>query len=594
MTTPGPDTATDLLCRLWRHIGDRRKRQFGVLLLLIVAASFAEIFSIGAVIPFLGALTAPEQVFVHSAAQPLIRELGIEAPQGLLLPLTVLFCLAALLSGLLRVLLLWFNTRLSHATGADLSIDIYRRTLYQPYSVHVARNSSEVINGIINKTDAVTHLMNMVLLLCGSAVMLVAILATLLAIDPLVALISFGGFGAIYVGIIRVTRKRLAANGELVASKSNQVVKSLQEGLGGIRDVLLDGSQATYCRAYRDADIPLRQAKASTQFISQSPRTLIEGLGMILIAVMAYILAGQPEGIVGAIPVLGALVLGAQRMLPILQQSYHAWSSIRGGLASLHDVLALLAQPLPQGGDRPAETMSFRHQIELSALSFRYAPDLPYVLNDISLTIPKGARVGFIGATGSGKSTLIDILMGLLVPENGCFAVDGQVLDAGNRRSWQMHIAHVPQTIFLADTSIEENIAFGQAVSEIDRSRVRWAAQQACVAEVIEALPRQYETPVGERGVRLSGGQRQRIGIARALYKRADVIVFDEATSALDNETEREVMRAIEGLSPDLTILVIAHRLSTLKNCTRIVELGNGRILRQGSYSDIIEKTASY
>ncbi len=593
MTKSSSDTPQQLLIQLWLHISDKRRRQFILLLVLIVVTSFAEVFSIGAIIPFLGALTAPEKVFANPYLQPVLLQLGITSPSAILFPLTLMFCLAALLTAALRLLLLWVNTRLSHATGTDLSSEIYERTLYQSYEVHVSRNSSGLINTIVNQTDMVTHLMSMVLLLCGSAVLLVAIMGTLLMIDPLVAVISFGGFGTIYGGIVYATRKRLSYNGLLVATKSRQVVKSLQEGLGGIRDVLLDGSQQAYCKAYREADIPLRQAKASTLFIGQSPRTLIEGLGMALIAAMAYSLAHQADGLVGAIPTLGALVLGAQRLLPLLQQTYQGWSSIQAGLPSLREVLELLNQPLPNKHEGPANPMSFVNSLTLLDITFRYEQERTAVLDRVSLEIKKGARVGFIGETGSGKSTLTDILMGLLTPQSGVFSVDGVALSQNNRRSWQMRIAHVPQSIFLADTSIEENIAFGLSVSEIDINRVRWAAAQACIAEVIEALPQQYKTPVGERGVRLSGGQRQRIGIARALYKNADVIVFDEATSALDNDTEREVMRAIEGLNPNLTILIVAHRLSTLKNCTQIVELKGGQIIRRGPYSEIVQNTDS-
>jgi ATP-binding cassette subfamily B protein len=212
-------------------------------------------------------------------------------------------------------------------------------------------------------------------------------------------------------------------------------------------------------------------------------------------------------------------------------------------------------------------------------------------LINLSLTIPKGSRVGFIGTTGAGKSTLLDILMGLLRPSSGSLEIDHQIITEANHRAWQMHIAHVPQTIFLADSTIEENIAFGVRRDKIDYNRVRQAARQAQISETIETWPEKYQTCVGERGVRLSGGQRQRIGIARALYKQADLIIFDEATSALDRETEQAVMQAIDGLSDDLTILIIAHRLTTLQNCTQIVELADGTIARVGSYSNMVTKS---
>lgn len=578
-----------LLKRLWRHISPRRRRQFGLLLVLMIIASFAEVLSIGSVLPFLGVLTSPESIYDLPITQPFIQILALSEPSQLLLPLTILFCFAALLAGGLRVMLLWASTKLSYATGADLSLSIYRRTLYQPFLVHNSRNSSEVINGISNKTSAVIYVITMVLTFISSVVILLTILITLISVDPLIAISAFGGFGFIYGVVIRVTRRRLSSNSKAIADQSTRVIKTLQEGLGGIRDVLIDGSQSAYCLIYRNADRPLRQAQASSSFISISPRYVMEALGMILIGILAFIMARDNEGITKAIPVLGALALGAQRLLPVLQQLYAACSVILANQASLKDALELLDQPMPTSSERPSlKKVPFHNSIVLKKLDFQYGIKGPFVLRNLNLVITKGSRVGFIGSTGSGKSTLLDIVMGLLQPSNGRLEIDGTAINCNNNCAWQAHIAHVPQTIFLTDSSIEENIAFGVPKDQIDKDRVRQAAKQAQIADVIDSWPEQYETFVGERGVRLSGGQRQRIGIARALYKQADVIIFDEATSALDDETEQAVMRAIETLSKDLTILIVAHRLTTLKNATHIVELHNGSIARVGSYKEIV------
>lgn len=581
---------THLLYRLWRHISPRRRQQFGLLLVLMLCASFAEILSIGAVLPFLGVLTAPERVFGHAAVQPIIQTLGLTAPEQLLLPLTIAFGVAALIAGLMRLMLLWASARLSYATGADISLSIYRRTLYQPYAVHCARNSSEVINGISAKAIGIIYsIIVPVLMLISSSFMLIAILIALLAVEPVIALTAFGGFGLIYVFIIGLTRKQLLADSQRIARESSNVIKSLQEGLGGIRDMLIDGSQATFCQIYRNADLPLRRAQGNNFFVSSSPRYGMEALGMMLIAALAYSLAQQAGGIAKAIPVLGALALGAQRLLPVLQQAYGSWTTIMGSQVSLQDTLELLDQPLPNYADQPAvQPLPFNHNIRLKQLSFRYSSQTQWVLQNVNLSIVKGSRIGFIGTTGSGKSTLLDIVMGLLPPTEGTLEIDGQPITVGNHRAWQAHIAHVPQAIFLADSTVEQNIAFGVPKDQIDRQRVRQAAHKARIADIIESWPMEYQTLVGERGIRLSGGQRQRIGIARALYKQADVIIFDEATSALDNETEQAVMEAIESLGEDLTILIIAHRLTTLKNCTQIVELGEGGIKRIGTYRDIV------
>jgi ABC-type multidrug transport system fused ATPase/permease subunit len=329
-------------------------------------------------------------------------------------------------------------------------------------------------------------------------------------------------------------------------------------------------------------------------FASASPRYAMEALGMVLIAALAFGLSRTTSGLSSAIPALAALALGAQRLLPVLQQGYSAWATISGGQQSLAVTLDLLSQPLPPEALEPAPApLPFKHSVQFSSVSFRYASG-PWVLNDVDLTIRRGMRVGFVGSTGSGKSTLLDLLMGLLPPTQGQLLVDGEALSGSRVRSWQRVIAHVPQSIFLADRSVAENIAFGVAPAAIDMERVRFAARQAQISEFIEARPEGYEAWVGERGIQLSGGQRQRIGIARALYKKASVLVFDEATSALDNATEQSVMDAIDGLDRELTILLIAHRLTTVRRCDVIVELEHGRMVGQGSYEEMLKSSSSF
>jgi ATP-binding cassette subfamily B protein len=355
--------------------------------------------------------------------------------------------------------------------------------------------------------------------------------------------------------------------------------------------VLLDGNQEFYCQIYKNADSALRRAQGKSMFIGASPRYVTEALGMLLIAGLAYSLAHQSDGIAKAIPVLGALALSAQRLLPVLQQAYSSWIQIASSQASLRDTLELLDQPLPNYLNQPKMRMPFNRSIALKKIEFQYEKKNTYVLKGLSLTIPKGGRIGFIGETGSGKSTLLDIVMGLLSPTRGVIEVDGQIITPDNKGAWQENIAHVPQVIYLTDSTIEENIAFGVPRNKIDQSRVKRVAQQAQISNIIESWPNQYQTFIGERGVRLSGGQRQRIGIARALYKQANIIIFDEATSALDSDTESAVMQAIDGLSNDLTLLIIAHRLTTLSGCNQIVELGNGAIKWIGEYQKAPNKS---
>lgn len=578
----------NLLVSLWHHLHRRHKLQFGMVLGLMLVSAFAEVVSLSAVLPFLGILISPDRIFNHPLAADVVQVLDITSADQLVLPLTIMFVVAALMSGTIRMFLLWVNTRLVFSSGTDLSIDVYQRTLYQPYSVHIARNSSEVVSGITGKVNNTINTLSSVLILINATVSVVAVVGTLIIIDPTVALIAFTGFGLSYGFITRFVRHRLERNSQLVAHEQTQVIKALQEGLGGIRDVLLDGTQSTYCDIFRQADFSLKRASANNMVISGSPRFAMEALGITLISGLAYGFSSQGGGIAASLPTLGALALGTQRLLPTLQLAYNAWSSIVSNHASVADTIDLLDQPVPTKAlqvDIPP--LRFQNFILFNNVHFRYRSDGPWVLEGFNLTIPKGSRVGFIGITGCGKSTALDLLMGLLQPTKGEILVDGEPIDEKRARAWQQTIAHVSQTVFLADSTIAENIAFGVPWETIDRERMKEAAQSAQIDEFIEKQVEGYNTFVGERGIRLSGGQRQRIGIARALYKKASVLVFDEATSALDNATEESVMRSIEGLSDDLTILIIAHRLTTTKQCDFVVKLEGGRVETQVNHAQL-------
>ena len=568
------------MLELWTHLGSRRRWQFFLVLLLMFFASFAEIMSVGAVIPFLGVLTDPSQIYESPLMQPAIKLLGATAPSDLILPITLVFIVATLIAGCIRLILLYATTRLSYGVGHDLSIDLYRRTLYQDYSVHVARNSSEVINGIIIKTSTVIHeALTPILMLISSLILMLGIIGLLGFINFVVAISAFGGFGVLYLSVIYYTREKIKANSQTIAQQSTSVLKSLQEGLMGIRDVLIHDSQEFYCDMYRKADLPLRRAAGNNLFISGCPRFAMESIGMTLIAVIAFSMTQEKTALANSLPMLGALALGAQRLLPAMQQAYGSYSLIKGSKSSLEDLNILLKQPIPSYvGQKSPDRIPFSRNISLEDVSFRYLQDGPWVLESINLTIKKGSRVGIMGATGSGKSTLFDLIVGLFSPTEGELKIDGEVINERNIRSWRSRIAHVPQDIYLSDSSILENIAFGMPLDQINLDRVKEAAHKAQIGDLIESWEYQYETFVGEHGIRLSGGQRQRIGIARALYKKADVLIFDEATSALDNKTEKSVVESIEGLDKELTVLIIAHRLTTLRHCDEIVEVSNRQI----------------
>ena len=561
-----------------------------LLLGLMIIASFMEAISISAVLPFIGVLSNPEKVFAHPSAQFFIDFLGIKSQEELLLPFTVTFCILIFIGVALRLILLWAQNRLGYGTSASFSNSIYIRTLYQPYAVHVSRNSSEVITSVTGKAGAIlSSFINPLMNLVASSVTVIAIIITLFIINPYVAISTFLGFGLLYVGITLIVKKKLSVNSMVLSRESVHMVKALQEGLGGIRDVLIDGTQETYASIFNRAQNKYNKSAANNLIVGNSPRYIVEFLGIIFICIIAYQLVLKGEGFVSAIPTLGALALGAQRLLPALQTFYFNWTALRGGQNSVIDGLEFLEQPLPEHAHKVNPfPISFKSYIKLENLSFRYSPDGVKVLKNINLTLEKGKRYGFVGTTGCGKSTLLDVVMGLLKPTNGYLKIDDNIIDNHNYRSWQVILSHVPQAIYLSDTSLAENIAFGVEPDKIDMNKVREAAKKAQISETIEALPQKYDTFVGERGIRLSGGQRQRIGIARALYKNAQVIVFDEATSALDNETELAVMEGIEQLADDLTILIVAHRVTTLKRCDRIFKMDKGEVVEEGVYNELM------
>ena len=575
---------------LWQKVSKHHKFQLANLVGLMFLTSLSEAFSIGAVFPFLAALGAPDKLMNQTQLVPIWQWLGIVNTHQILLVLTSLFGFLTILCGAMRLLLLGYQTRFSHSIGADLSEEIYRRTLYQPYLVHIGRNSSEVIAGIFNKTNTVIYnIIIPTLTIISSSFFSIAVLGLIFFTNPVVALIAFISLGVLYVGVIFFTKKQITKDGHLSNINQTLILKSLQEGLGGIRDILIDGTQELYTNIYRVVDRPMRRAQANLQILGAAPRYILEAVGAVLIAIMAYLMASKDGGVYDAIPVLGMFALAAQRLLPILQQSYQAWSSMKGAHSALKDVLFLLSQTMFEySKSSHYYEVPFVECISLNSVGFKYSDHLDWTLKNINFSIKRGDCIGLIGKTGSGKSTFADIVMGLLHPTVGAITVDGLKITTENYHGWQKHIAHVPQVIYLADASIAENIAFGVPKDQIDLIRVRFAAQTAQLADSIESWPDGYSSIVGERGVRLSGGQRQRIGIARALYKRADVIILDEATSALDGYTEKLVMDAIKKISSKLTLIIIAHRLSTLEGCSQIIELSDSILLKSGTYQQMV------
>lgn len=557
----------------------------------MLIGALAELVTIGAVVPFITLLARPEMAAELPVLQNLFAAMGWQNPEDLVLPMSLAFITIVILATATRLLLTYTSNKLIYAIGYDISVKLYRTILDQPYAYHIGQNTSEIIAGVNKVQILLQRLLKPVMQGMVALIVATGILAALLIVDAATALAAGIVFVAVYWIIIRLFRPRLRRNSQIISAAQGKRVKCIQEGLGGIRDVILDANQPYYVKSFASVDQRLRDAMATNAFLSQAPRYIVEMIGIALIVGLAFTLSLQPGGLVEALPVLGALALGAARLLPLIQQIYQAWASFSGNFKVMEDLLSLLALPHDQHRSGKAAELPFKHSLELQDIQFRYGPDLAPVIEGLSVTIPKGARVGIVGKTGSGKSTLMDIVMGLLQPASGQLKVDGQIVDAARMPAWQDHIAHVPQHIYLSDASIAENIALGENPDQIDMERVRQAARQAQIADFIENHRQGYDTRVGERGIQLSGGQRQRIGIARALYKsNANVLVFDEASSALDMSTEAAVMEAANQLDPNLTVFIIAHRVQTLEQCDLVLRLEDGKLVASGTYSEVIEK----
>lgn len=552
---------------------------------LMLMGAMAELLSLGAVIPFVAVLAKPAAAARHPAVAALMKLLGIGVPQ---LPVAVglLFGGLVLLATLVRLLLMWANIRFANGLGAEIGETLYARTLQRPYSFHVSRNTSEIIGSMNKVQKLIVGFVQPLLTGLTATVLSLAIVGLLVAVNPGIALGGATIFGGSYFLIAFLVRRRLRRNGVVIAQANDQRIQALQEGLGGIRDVILDHAQAIYGKRFSRIEQRFRRAQGSSQFDGMFPRVAVEAIGIFLLVGFAMMFAGAGGDLMTMLPEVGLMAMGAQRLVPLMQQVYAGWSSAVNNERSLDDVLTLLDfAPVPA---MPG-VMAFDSEIRLQDVSFSYGSvDGARVLAKVDLGIRRGEKIGIAGPTGSGKSTLVDVLMGLLLPTSGRFTVDGQDVTPANATAWQRNIAHVPQSIFLSDTTIAENIAFGIELNLIDPARMEAAARAAQIHDHVAALPEGYRTLVGERGVRLSGGQRQRIGIARALYKGAPVLVLDEATSALDDETERRVMEGILHSATATTVVMIAHRLTTMRDCDRIVVLERGHIAKVVDYPSLM------
>jgi ABC-type multidrug transport system fused ATPase/permease subunit len=579
------------LNRLWFHISQSRRRQLLVLLILTIIASFFEFLSLGAVLPFLSILSEPESIGNLKFGNLSFSVLSGLSSRDSLLVLTIAFSFAALISALMRFLLFKMQTNISFGIGSDFSLNMYKKTLNQPYSYHIEKNSSELMSGILTKAKSIVGGTLIPLLsIFSGGILVLALMSTLVFFEPLLTTALVVGILTIYIVILKIIRKKINKYSATINQSHSQLVKTINEGLGNIRDVIIDGAQEQFSEHYKEIDRKLRSSMGNLQIASVSPRFGIEALGIVLISFLAYFFSSS--GFLDAknlIPSLGLIAFGSQKILPMLQQIYSSYVILQGNTYSLADCLEVLDLEFEDRLELSNQyKMPFNKSIIFENVSFSYpSARAKTVLNEINFSIPKGSRVGVIGLTGGGKSTLLDIIMGLLLPTHGRIMIDGIEITKVNQRSWRKLITHVPQSVFLADSSVAENIAFGVLKSDIDMQRVIQAAKKSKLHEEIQLMDGGYDAVVGERGVKLSGGQIQRIGIARALYREHPVIVLDEATSALDEVTESFIMESFKKLGSSVTILIVAHRLTTLKFCDFILEIDGGKAVNVGTFEEV-------
>jgi len=569
-----------ILKRLWGHISKVRRIQLFGIISLIILSSFLELISLASITPFLNSIAIGENTTNALNTSKWLSIFHIDNQKDAVLFYSVMFGLAAIVAGLSKLITIWAITRFSFSLGSEFGVGIYDRSLNQPYLSHISRNSSEIIAGVQTKSaNLVSAALLPILNLFSAIPMVVLILIFLVSSDPLFSIVLFLGIGLIYLCVIGITYDQLAQDSKKVGEESVNYIKTMQEGLSGIREIIISSAHTNYSKNFKKSFTSYQHALANIQIICNLPRYATEALAMMLIAVVIYwtfIFRGINDAL---IPTLGLFAYGAQKLLPLFQQIYSSIATINGAHVSIEDALVLLDLPSPNfESEINCDPIPFHSKICLEDVSFRFHNEGAWVLKNVNLTISKGERIGIIGKTGSGKSTLLDILMGLIQPVTGNLLVDGLKISGTNVRSWRSRIAQVPQDIFFTDGTIAENIAFGFNANEIDMERVIQAAEKAQISKTIDFLPDRYLTNIGERGIKFSGGQRQRLGIARALYKNADVIILDEATSALDSETEGFVMNSVDGLSKDLTIIVVAHRTSTLKNMDRVFEFSGSHV----------------
>ena len=595
----------DILKTFFDLLTPRERRNLYLLFCAVLVMAGLEVVSVGSIMPFLQVAADPASVHENAYLSWAYETVGFADTNTFLIALGLGALAALVASNAFIVFTTWALFRYVWGRNHSLSRRLLRSYLYRPYEYFLTRNSAELGKNILEEVKEVTGQMLMPALRGGAkAIVALFIIGFLFFVDPVVAGMVTGILGLAYAGVYYAVRDRLDRTGAERVEANTKRYQFVSEAFGGIKEVKLRGKEETFLDQYDDPSKHYARVQAHYRVIKRAPRYILEAVafgGIILIAV--YLIAVQ-ENIRQVIPMLGLYAFAGYRLMPALQQAFKGLASARFNVAALekiHDDLQQRAEAAPHvstngTADTTESPLTLDDRLALEDVSFTYPGAEEPAIKDLSMEVPAHTTVGFVGKTGSGKTTTVDLILGLLRPQQGMISVDGTPLrEGGTIRRWQQDIGYVPQQIYLADDTVARNIAFGVPEENIDMGAVRNAAGRAHIYDFITGeLPDQWQTIVGERGVKLSGGQRQRIGIARALYHRPSVLVFDEATSALDQATEASVMEAVYALEENHTMVMIAHRLSTVKRADNIVMLEQGRKVGEGNYDELANRHSKF
>lgn len=574
--------------------GFERRRGFLLLLLIIVLGLF-EVAGVASIMPFIAVVANPEVIEASVYLKSIHDSMGFTDYNSFLVFLGIAVFIILVSSLLFSAFTYWMLFRFIQMCNYRLSSRLLEAYLHRPYSWFLGRHSADLGKTILSEVNQLVYnAMMPALNVISRATVSVFLMILIILVDPVVAFVTASVFGGIYAVIFLSVRRHLLWIGTDMFEANTGRFKVAQEGLGGIKDVKVSGLEAAYVARYREPAQRFASRQASYMIISELPKYFLEAVAFGgMLAILVILLLRRPGGLGEVLPLIALYAFTGYRLLPAMQQVYLSISSLRFGthvLNKLHEELTAIKQSYPSAESEARESLLLCRELVLNDVSFSYPGGQRKALDGIHLAIAANTSVGFVGATGAGKTTVIDLILGLLMPDSGHLKVDDTLITDQNLRKWQRSVGYVPQHIFLVDDTVAANIAFGYDPKEIDMEAVERAAKIARLHDfVVNQLNDGYQTMVGERGVRLSGGQRQRIGIARALYHNPSVLVLDEATSALDNVTERAVMDAVHSLGRKKTIIMIAHRLSTVRSCDVIFVMHDGRVSAAGTYDEMIE-----